>query len=272
VKSPRLKETSRRLSHARLTSLILRLIGQTKRLCCQPGFSVTVAELTLEGQATTQGPGGQGAYLVPSGGTVGQVLSKSSNVDGQFACVTLSKASVGLSAVASTSPADLPVSSTAVQSALDLKANLSPLTKAGVGLGNVDSTSDANKPVSTAQQTALDLKANLASPSITGVLTTPNTMLSSTPSTTTSNVLYYNSTSKAVSFGAAPSGGGSTTYTGGTPSSVASGGGNFRTGPGQVWNPSAQNFGFANSGDCFFVPPGTRVYSYTSSWDWLAYS
>jgi len=34
-------------------------------------------------------------------------------------------------------------------------------TKSDVGLGNVDNTSDVNKPVSTATQTALDLKANL---------------------------------------------------------------------------------------------------------------
>ena len=36
------------------------------------------------------------------------------------------------------------------------------LTKGDVGLGNVTNTSDAAKPVSTAQQTALDLKANLS--------------------------------------------------------------------------------------------------------------
>lgn len=35
------------------------------------------------------------------------------------------------------------------------------ITKANIGLGNVDNTSDANKPVSTATQTALDLKADL---------------------------------------------------------------------------------------------------------------
>jgi len=36
------------------------------------------------------------------------------------------------------------------------------ITKAHVGLGSVDNTADAAKPVSTAQQTALDLKANLS--------------------------------------------------------------------------------------------------------------
>lgn len=35
------------------------------------------------------------------------------------------------------------------------------VTKAMVGLGNVDNTTDAGKPVSTAQQSALDLKANI---------------------------------------------------------------------------------------------------------------
>lgn len=35
------------------------------------------------------------------------------------------------------------------------------ITKANIGLGKVDNTSDANKPISTATQTALDLKADL---------------------------------------------------------------------------------------------------------------
>jgi hypothetical protein len=36
------------------------------------------------------------------------------------------------------------------------------LNKSAVGLGNVDNTSDANKPISTATQTALDLKVNIS--------------------------------------------------------------------------------------------------------------
>lgn len=40
------------------------------------------------------------------------------------------------------------------------KSNPHSVTKAQVGLGNVDNTSDMNKPVSTAMQEALDLKAN----------------------------------------------------------------------------------------------------------------
>ena len=48
---------------------------------------------------------------------------------------------------------------------------VSGITKSMVGLGNVDNTSDANKPVSTAQQTALDLKANLSGATFTGFVT-----------------------------------------------------------------------------------------------------
>jgi hypothetical protein len=40
--------------------------------------------------------------------------------------------------------------------------------RTNLGLGNVDNTSDANKPVSTAQQTALNLKANLSGATFTG--------------------------------------------------------------------------------------------------------
>jgi hypothetical protein len=39
---------------------------------------------------------------------------------------------------------------------------VSGITKSMVGLGNVDNTSDANKPISTATQTALDLKVNIS--------------------------------------------------------------------------------------------------------------
>ena len=47
-------------------------------------------------------------------------------------------------------------------------SNPHSVTKAQVGLGNVDDTSDANKPVSTAQQSALNLKANLSGADFTG--------------------------------------------------------------------------------------------------------
>ena len=61
--------------------------------------------------------------------------------------------------------------STAVQAALDLKANIeSPtftgtvggITKTMVGLGNVDNTSDVDKPISLATQTALNTKGSAA--------------------------------------------------------------------------------------------------------------
>lgn len=45
---------------------------------------------------------------------------------------------------------------------------VSGITKTHVGLGNVNNTSDINKPVSTAQQTALDAKANLSGAIFTG--------------------------------------------------------------------------------------------------------
>jgi hypothetical protein len=44
-----------------------------------------------------------------------------------------------------------------------------------VGLSDVDNTTDAGKPVSTAQQTALDLKANLSGPTFTGTVVLPST-------------------------------------------------------------------------------------------------
>lgn len=90
----------------------------------------------------------------------------------------LTKSDVGLSNVDNTADSAKPVS-TAIQTALDLKAPIaSPtftgtvggVTKAMVGLGSVDNTSDAAKPISTATQTALDLKAPLASPTFTGTV------------------------------------------------------------------------------------------------------
>lgn len=76
------------------------------------------------GATGPQGPAGEG---VPIGGTIGQVLTKDSSTD--------------------------------------YDASWDTLTKSDVGLGNADDTSDANKPISTATQTALDLKENLSSKS-----------------------------------------------------------------------------------------------------------
>lgn len=50
------------------------------------------------------------------------------------------------------------------------------LNKAAVGLSNVDNTADTAKPVSTAQQTALDLKENLSNKSTTTTLGTSDTL------------------------------------------------------------------------------------------------
>jgi hypothetical protein len=98
----------------------------------------------------------------------------------------LVKSDVGLGNVDNTADASKPVS-TAQQTALDLKANLSGptftgtvsgITKSMVGLGNVDNTTDASKPVSTAQQTALDLKANLSGATFTGAISGTSLTLS----------------------------------------------------------------------------------------------
>jgi hypothetical protein len=43
-----------------------------------------------------------------------------------------------------------------------IRAEQVSIDKSDIGLGNVDNTSDLNKPISTATQTALDLKANLS--------------------------------------------------------------------------------------------------------------
>lgn len=48
------------------------------------------------------------------------------------------------------------------------------ITRSMVGLGNVDNTSDANKPVSSATQTALNLKANLSGASFSGSISAPS--------------------------------------------------------------------------------------------------
>ena len=66
---------------------------------------------------------------------------------------------------------------TAAGSAADTKVSnaVAALTKSSVGLGNVDNTTDANKPVSTATQTALNLKADLSGPTFTGTVVLPST-------------------------------------------------------------------------------------------------
>lgn len=55
---------------------------------------------------------------------------------------------------------------------------VSGITKSMVGLGSVDNTADSAKPVSTATQTALDLKADLTSPALTGTPSAPTASFS----------------------------------------------------------------------------------------------
>jgi hypothetical protein len=50
----------------------------------------------------------------------------------------------------------------------------STTARTNLALGNVDNTSDANKPVSTAQQTALNLKANLSGATFSGAISATN--------------------------------------------------------------------------------------------------
>ena len=132
---------------------------------------------------------GAPGYSVPTGGTVGQYVRKSSSTNYDMAWDTITSADVsGLDAqlaALQAADADLAVIAALTPSNDDLLqrkagawANRTPaqvktdlaLVKGDVGLGNVDNTSDANKPVSTAQQAALDLKLNLAGGTLSGVL------------------------------------------------------------------------------------------------------
>jgi hypothetical protein len=81
-----------------------------------------------------------------------------------------------------------PVTFTSGSSINFSNTTVSNLTQSSVGLSNVNNTSDSNKPVSTAQQTALNLKSNIASPTFTGVLTSPN--VTATTITLNGNDLY----------------------------------------------------------------------------------
>ena len=80
----------------------------------------------------------------------------------------------------------------------DNHANPHAVTKAQVGLGNCDNTSDADKPVSTAVQSALNLKANLASPAFSGTPTVPTPAVSNN-STQAINSQWFNQKVQVVS-------------------------------------------------------------------------
>ena len=77
-------------------------------------------------------------------------------------------------------------------------SNPHAVTKAQVGLGNCDNTSDVNKPISTAVQSALNLKANLASPAFSGTPTVPTPAVSNN-STQAINSQWFNQKVQVVS-------------------------------------------------------------------------
>lgn len=129
---------------------------------------------TWTGHHTFAGP-----VTIPPGAGAGKVFTSDATGDGTWeppavasvagktGAVSLTKADVGLSNVDNTADLAKPVS-TAVQTALNAKADTTALnahtantanphavTKAQVGLSNVDNTADLAKPVSTAQQTAI---------------------------------------------------------------------------------------------------------------------
>lgn len=141
---------------------------------------------------------------VPSGGTTGQVLRKSSGTDYDFEYHSLVKGDVGLDNVDNTTDLGKPIS-TLTQTALNGKEatiaattssdyyrgdkSFQPLNKAAIGLANVDNTSDANKPVSSANQTALDLKLNLAGGIMTGDIILGTHKVTTTATTFATNEL-----------------------------------------------------------------------------------
>ena len=74
-----------------------------------------------------------------------------------------------------TIPAGASISGYAPLASPTFTGTVSGVTKSMVGLANVDNTTDANKPVSTATQTALDLKLNLSDPSVDYYITNSGT-------------------------------------------------------------------------------------------------
>lgn len=101
--------------------------------------------ITLQqtGRRGPQGEPGEPGEGVPIGGTIGQVLTKQSNVDFDTDWEAVPSA---------------PVTSVNGETGVVL------LDKSDIGLANVDNTSDANKPISTATQTALNDKYDASNP------------------------------------------------------------------------------------------------------------
>lgn len=69
-------------------------IDKTAKTLELSGYNITLAEITLEGNAIGQG-GGNSGYLVPSGGSDGQVLAKASDTDGDFEYITIPSGGAG---------------------------------------------------------------------------------------------------------------------------------------------------------------------------------
>jgi hypothetical protein len=136
-----------------------------------------VIEIQSSGATGPQGAQGDPGEGVPTGGTTGQVLKKTSNADydtewanetgGGGGGVTDHGALTGLADDDHTQyhndargDARYEAKNANIQSHISSTSNPHSVTATQVGLGNVDNTSDANKPVSTATQTALDLKVD----------------------------------------------------------------------------------------------------------------
>ena len=111
-------------------------------------------------------PDGDAGDIVVSGG--GTVLSFDPTVVTAFARTILDDGSAA--AVRTTLGAEATVAAGTPAQYYRGDKTWQTLDKGAVGLGNVDNTSDANKPVSTAQQTALDLKLNISAYTAADVL------------------------------------------------------------------------------------------------------
>jgi hypothetical protein len=150
----------------------------------------TATEPTVPGLAVKADTSAVNAGLATKEPTV-NAGTTSQYYRGDKTWVTLDKLAVNLNNVDNTADASKPVS-TAMQNALNLKADTSTMTtalaskeplvtagttsqyrrgdktwqtldKVAVGLSNVDNTSDLAKPISTSTQTALNLKADATS-------------------------------------------------------------------------------------------------------------
>jgi len=114
--------------------------------------NLLIDALTSNTQATFNNSTFSGVLTLPSG----QIVTASKELVDLNSVQTLTNKTIAqISNVDNTSDLNKPIS-TATQTALDLKANLTSIS-------NINNTSDLNKPISTATQTALDLKANLTS-------------------------------------------------------------------------------------------------------------